>query len=114
MLGTQLLVSATPLMRSHILPPSEMKSLYGSITTSAVISFSYVSFVSAISQPFSVASYFVSAARCETGPHSIPADFQQRNLSDARNSISHCQLNHSLNVSVSCYDLLARELNLGF
>ena len=29
--------SATPFMRSHILPPSEMKSLYGSMTSSAVI-----------------------------------------------------------------------------
>src|SRR5580704_9351050 len=30
--GTQPLASATPLKRSHTLPPSEMKSLYGSIT----------------------------------------------------------------------------------
>ena len=29
--GTHLLASATPLRRSHTLPPSEMKSLYGSI-----------------------------------------------------------------------------------
>src|SRR5262245_4490219 len=31
-------------MLGHSLPPSEMKSLYGSITRSAVISFSYVTF----------------------------------------------------------------------
>src|SRR5262249_54423662 len=36
MLGTQLFASATPFKRSHTLPPSEMKSLYGSITRSAV------------------------------------------------------------------------------
>src|SRR5262249_47098092 len=42
--GTQLFASATPLSLSHSLPPSEIKSLYGSITRSAVISFSYVTF----------------------------------------------------------------------
>src|SRR5215831_7388293 len=31
-------------MLGHSLPPSEIKSLYGSITRSAVISFSYVTF----------------------------------------------------------------------
>src|SRR5215472_1221036 len=36
--------SATVFKRSHTLPPSEMKSLYGSITRSAVRSFSYVTF----------------------------------------------------------------------
>src|SRR5262249_46530965 len=40
--GTQLFASATALRRSHILPPSEMKSLYGSITRSAVSCLSYV------------------------------------------------------------------------
>ena len=40
MLGTHLLASATAFRRSHTLPPSEMKSLYGSITRSAVISLS--------------------------------------------------------------------------
>jgi hypothetical protein len=40
--GTQWFASATPLMRSQILPPSGMKSLYGSTTRSAVISSSYV------------------------------------------------------------------------
>jgi hypothetical protein len=39
---TQSFVSATRRMRSHSLPPSEMKSLYGSTTRSAVISLSYV------------------------------------------------------------------------
>src|SRR5262249_14513635 len=39
---TQLLASATALMRGQILPPSEMKSLYGSTTSSAVMSLSYV------------------------------------------------------------------------
>src|SRR5262245_40347148 len=34
----------TPFRRSHILPPSEMKSLYGSITRSAVNCLSYVTF----------------------------------------------------------------------
>src|SRR5215475_6812648 len=43
-LGTQLFASATPFKRSHSLPPSEMKSLYGSITRSAVISLSYFRF----------------------------------------------------------------------
>src|SRR5262249_316560 len=38
----QSFASATPRMRSHSLPPSEMKSLYGSTTRSAVISLSYV------------------------------------------------------------------------
>src|SRR5262245_51940737 len=42
MCGTQLFASATAFRRSHSLPPSEMKSLYGSITRSAVISLSYV------------------------------------------------------------------------
>src|SRR4029077_3848585 len=37
-----MLASAIPFKRSHILSPSEIKSLYGSITRSAVISFSYV------------------------------------------------------------------------
>ena len=46
----QCFASATPLMRSHILPPSEMKSLYGSTTRSAMISLSYVSFVFVICQ----------------------------------------------------------------
>src|ERR1700690_3525257 len=36
----QSFASATVLMRSHSLPPSEMKSLYGSITRSAVFSLS--------------------------------------------------------------------------
>src|SRR5262245_12085845 len=36
MLETQSFVSATALMRGQILPPSEMKSLYGSTTSSAV------------------------------------------------------------------------------
>src|SRR5215510_9598309 len=40
--GMQLLASATALMRGQILPPSEMKSLYGSTTSSAVMSLSYV------------------------------------------------------------------------
>src|SRR5664279_6475040 len=40
MLGTQLFATATVLMRSQILPPSEMKSLYGSMTRSAVLSLS--------------------------------------------------------------------------
>src|SRR5262249_52115840 len=44
MLGMQLFASATAFRRSHTLPPSEMKSLYGSITRRAVISFSYVTF----------------------------------------------------------------------
>src|ERR1700676_425130 len=39
---TQLFASATAFIRFHILPPSEMKSLYGSITRSAVSCFSYV------------------------------------------------------------------------
>src|SRR5215813_9423635 len=39
MCGTQLLASATALMRGQILPPSEMKSLYGSTTRRAVICF---------------------------------------------------------------------------
>src|ERR1700754_4065483 len=38
----QLLAPATPLSRSHTLPPSEMKSLYGSITRSPVMSLSDV------------------------------------------------------------------------
>src|SRR6185437_11263261 len=38
--GTQLFVSATVFNRSQNLPPSEMKSLYGSITRSAVMSLS--------------------------------------------------------------------------
>jgi hypothetical protein len=42
--GTQLFASATRFKRSHILPPSEMKSLYGSIITSAVSCLSYVTF----------------------------------------------------------------------
>src|SRR5215471_7528674 len=37
MCGTQPLASPTAFTRSQILPPSEMKSLYGSITRSAVI-----------------------------------------------------------------------------
>src|SRR5215468_2941712 len=41
MLGTQLFASATALMLGQILPPSEMKSLYGSTTKSAVISLLY-------------------------------------------------------------------------
>src|SRR5664279_2155938 len=44
MLGTQLFATATVLMRSQILPPSEMKSLYGSMTRSAVISLSKLRF----------------------------------------------------------------------
>src|SRR5262245_21259659 len=40
MLGTQPFASATARMRPHSLPPSEMKSLYGTITSSAVISLS--------------------------------------------------------------------------
>src|SRR5262245_16225174 len=42
MFGTQLFASATDLTRSHNLPPSEMKSLYGSIKRSAVTSLLYV------------------------------------------------------------------------
>src|SRR5215469_14526144 len=42
MCGTHWLPSATSFMRSHTLPPSEMKSLYGSTTMSPVMSFSYV------------------------------------------------------------------------
>src|SRR4030095_1510323 len=41
MLGTQLLASPSVFKWSQNLPPSEMKSLYGSITRSATISFSY-------------------------------------------------------------------------
>ena len=37
------LLQQRPCMRFHTLPPSEMKSLYGSITRSAVSCFSYVS-----------------------------------------------------------------------
>src|SRR5262245_39498769 len=37
------LASATALTRFHSLPPSEIKSLYGSTTSSAVISFSNLS-----------------------------------------------------------------------
>ncbi len=37
MCGTQLLASATAWMRGQILPPSEMKSLYGSTTRSPVM-----------------------------------------------------------------------------
>src|SRR5262245_24995449 len=44
MCGTQSFASATPFKRSHTLPPSEMKSLYGSITRSAVICLLYVTF----------------------------------------------------------------------
>src|SRR5215470_8179185 len=40
--GTHWFASATRFKRSHTLPPSEMKSLYASITTSAVMSRSYV------------------------------------------------------------------------
>src|SRR5215467_7149523 len=40
--GTQLLASATALMLGQSLPPSEMKSLYGSTTSSAVMLLSYV------------------------------------------------------------------------
>ena len=39
MCGTQLFASATALMRGQILPPSEMESLYRSITRSAVSCF---------------------------------------------------------------------------
>src|SRR4249919_400610 len=42
MCGTHALASATPFRRSHTFPPSEIKSLYGSITTRPVMSFSYV------------------------------------------------------------------------
>src|SRR5262249_41086549 len=42
MLETQSFASATALMRGQILPPSEMKSLYGSTTSSAVMPLSYV------------------------------------------------------------------------
>src|SRR5262245_28428571 len=42
MWGTQLFASATARIRSHNLPPSEMKSLYGSITRSAGTALSYV------------------------------------------------------------------------
>jgi len=45
MFRTQLLASATALMRGQILPPSERKSLYGSTTTSAVMSLSEARFV---------------------------------------------------------------------
>src|SRR5262249_19400832 len=38
----QLFASATALMRGQILPPSEMKSLYGSTTSNAVMPLSYV------------------------------------------------------------------------
>src|SRR5215467_9458304 len=44
MLGTQRFASATAFRRSHTLPPSEMKSLYGSITRSAVSCWLYVTF----------------------------------------------------------------------
>src|SRR3954447_17462793 len=40
-------------MRPHTLPPSEMKSLYGSMTRSAVSSFSYVTFAMASLQQYS-------------------------------------------------------------
>src|SRR5262249_2588524 len=36
--GTHLFASATPFKRSHTFPPSDMKSLYGAMTRSAVIS----------------------------------------------------------------------------
>jgi hypothetical protein len=42
MCGTHPLASATPLRRSHTLPPSEMKSLYGSITTRPVLLLRYI------------------------------------------------------------------------
>src|SRR5579872_3056080 len=47
--GTQPFASATGFRRSHTLPPSEMKSLYGSITRSAVARFSYASSIMAAS-----------------------------------------------------------------
>jgi hypothetical protein len=41
-MGTQWLASATALMRGQSVPPSEMKSLYGSTTSSGMMPLSYV------------------------------------------------------------------------
>src|SRR5262245_42730765 len=51
MWGTQSFASATARMRPHILPPSEMKSLYGSTTRRAVVSLSYAGPVMTFSPP---------------------------------------------------------------
>src|SRR5215510_5610832 len=68
MWGTQLLASATALMRGQTLPPSEMKSLYGSTTSSAVMLLSYVgaftAFPPALAELLRFADdQFLSAAR---------------------------------------------------
>src|SRR5262249_47458548 len=57
MLGTQLFASATPLIRSQILPPSEIKSLYGSTSRSAVSSLSNVSVAISLISRFAQRSF---------------------------------------------------------
>src|SRR5262245_17244344 len=47
--GTHLFASATPFKRSHTFPPSDMKSLYGSMRRSAVISLSNFRFAIVLS-----------------------------------------------------------------
>src|SRR6266446_1985868 len=67
-------------MRCHILPPSEMKSLYGSITRSAVISSSYVGLVMA-SLPLERLDGLCSASASKktTKPHvAFPKDLQPK------------------------------------
>src|ERR1700684_268628 len=66
MWGTHPLASATYLRRSQTLPPSEMKSLYGSITTSPVSSLLYVTTVMLPRTP--------SVPVAFSGPHRHPID----------------------------------------
>src|SRR5262245_11934132 len=62
MLETQSFASATALMRGQILPPSEMKSLYGSTTKRALILLSYVGVFMA-GTPAVVGTTFLPRAR---------------------------------------------------
>src|SRR5262249_38755990 len=61
MLGTQSFASATALMRGQILPPSEMKSLYGSTTKRALMLLSCVGVLMAVT-PAVVGTTFLPCA----------------------------------------------------
>src|SRR5262249_33445814 len=64
MLETQPFASATALMRGQILPPSEMKSLYGSTTKRALMLLSYVEVFMVFAPAVVGATFFALGAIC--------------------------------------------------
>src|SRR5262245_4864634 len=77
------LASATAFTRFHSLPPSEIKSLYGSITSSAVTSFS--NFGGAIFFLYVDETVFCRRGECRRIPADEPLHTQR---------LAPCQLEH--------------------